>query len=161
MMLVFRVQALPSSQFTNPSPSVNSNWSARNDVDSACTNNTTTKPFTNLDYFHHFEWNNRSWLSLNNSLILQLHRKEHWDSRDGVSEALLHWTESRWVRNNWRQYFGMSKNVAGPTCYDIKQFQFLKHGTLPMIVTFLVQLVEMSETVRKCFLHIIVVKDKK
>ena len=43
----------------------------------------------------------------------------------------------------------MSKNVAGPTCYDIKQFQFLKHGTLPMIVTFLVQLVEMSETVRE------------
>jgi hypothetical protein len=29
----------------------------------------------------------------------------------------------------------MPKKVLGPTCYGVKQFQFLKHGILPIIMS--------------------------
>ena len=73
--------------------------------------------------------------------FLSNHSTIHWyfncieRSMETEMVSLTHsWTEQnhddRWEILH-RQCFGMPKKVAGPTCYGVKQFQFLKHGILP------------------------------
>ena len=97
------------------------------------------KAFINLDFLHHFECKSRSWQFPFN------HPAIRWSftciERSIETEMVL--LKHSWNEQNhdesWeithRKFFVTSKKEAGPTCYGVKQFLFLKHSSLFMIVT--------------------------